>query len=641
MCDENKNENKIIKSLPPLQCIQNFPYVDESINAINDWQLLQKVWAKCNEVVDLSNLTQKEQQDLYNYVSNYFTNLDVQEEIDKKLDEMVESGELGNIISAYINNNLTRIYENVSEMKSDTGLIANMKVKTLGYYKSGDTGGAYYIIRDVATENSLYEILNNNKYAILIIENELHACQIGCHGDGSIDDSDNLQKGINYCINNNLTFVASKQNIFLIEKTINIATSVSTELNFLNLDFHGATIKASDTSFASENNCIIYINNVNNFYTDKQFKKISNLVLDCSWINVENAIKVDYIQRCSIEYINIINYFNIAINAKGGFEVYYQNIFLSAYRGNNNVNVGNTIGLLVNTADCVFNNITSIDAKTFIYANRSSTFSKCHAWIANCQLLKNSVFYYSNTNLCGFLYDCFADTYETVFFGNNRGSQVKCDGLKTFFNTNFGEINTIIDTLNCYLFKQKEDDLDYIWYWINSALVNSQIAWEKIETLPLKLTNSNKKLLAHIDRTNSIWRDNVEDAESLMFSKVTETTNIINTISNNIITAVSGITSINFSATIIPSNIKNGENYLGYIRNNRVLPADKIPLVITLINPSTGESKTINGSLDGGNISDTQYYGAIRMTKPTNIDLTNFTNLFINDSIYNYQYNSN
>lgn len=98
------NKNKIIKPLPPLQCIQNFPYVDESINAINNWQLLQKVWAKCGEVIDLSNLTQEQQIELYNYVTNYFSQLDVQDEIDKKLDSMVTDGSLTTLINNYFNN---------------------------------------------------------------------------------------------------------------------------------------------------------------------------------------------------------------------------------------------------------------------------------------------------------------------------------------------------------------------------------------------------------------------------------------------------------------------------------------------------------------------------------------------------------
>ena len=40
--------------------------------------------------------------ELKNYVDNYFTNLDVQEEINNKLDDMVEDGTLETIIAKYI-----------------------------------------------------------------------------------------------------------------------------------------------------------------------------------------------------------------------------------------------------------------------------------------------------------------------------------------------------------------------------------------------------------------------------------------------------------------------------------------------------------------------------------------------------------
>lgn len=50
------NINKV-KPLPPLQCIQNFPFVDESVNAINNWQILQKYGAKIDEIINFINTT--------------------------------------------------------------------------------------------------------------------------------------------------------------------------------------------------------------------------------------------------------------------------------------------------------------------------------------------------------------------------------------------------------------------------------------------------------------------------------------------------------------------------------------------------------------------------------------------------------
>lgn len=62
----------------------------------------------------------KELQELYvklkNYVDNYFNNLDVQNEINNKLDEMAEDGTLENIINQDI---FSDINKNISDLKSD------------------------------------------------------------------------------------------------------------------------------------------------------------------------------------------------------------------------------------------------------------------------------------------------------------------------------------------------------------------------------------------------------------------------------------------------------------------------------------------------------------------------------------------
>lgn len=49
-------------------------------------------------IIEVQNLMTK----LQNYVDNYFDNLDVQEEINNKLDDMVKDGTLNNLIGAYI-----------------------------------------------------------------------------------------------------------------------------------------------------------------------------------------------------------------------------------------------------------------------------------------------------------------------------------------------------------------------------------------------------------------------------------------------------------------------------------------------------------------------------------------------------------
>lgn len=88
-----------------LQALTNFPYIEKDFDAITDYELLCKVVDYLNQVISNNNEQNTVVENLYNafvelkdYVDNYFDNLDVQEEINNKLDEMVESGELQAII---------------------------------------------------------------------------------------------------------------------------------------------------------------------------------------------------------------------------------------------------------------------------------------------------------------------------------------------------------------------------------------------------------------------------------------------------------------------------------------------------------------------------------------------------------------
>ena len=77
-------------------------------DSLSYYELLNKVAAKLNEVINACNATSADVTELTmlfdklnDYVLNYFANLDVQEEINRKLDEMVENGTLDRILSKF------------------------------------------------------------------------------------------------------------------------------------------------------------------------------------------------------------------------------------------------------------------------------------------------------------------------------------------------------------------------------------------------------------------------------------------------------------------------------------------------------------------------------------------------------------
>ena len=109
-----------------------------------------------NTVVPVVNNNSEVVKELQEYVKNYFNNLNVQTEINNKLDEMVADGTLAKIINQDIFNELntnvtnlqndiiTRIKEfnTVSDLKNNENLVNNEYVVTKGYYNINDQGGA-------------------------------------------------------------------------------------------------------------------------------------------------------------------------------------------------------------------------------------------------------------------------------------------------------------------------------------------------------------------------------------------------------------------------------------------------------------------------------------------------------------------
>lgn len=129
MSNINYNFNK----LTPFKffCLTNFPFIEEDFDSLNTYELLCKVVEYLNKVIDTTNTmgTQTEEltnafNELKSYVDNYFTSLDVQTEINNKLNEMASDGTLAEIINQDIFNELNtkvdNLYNNRSILLSDS-----------------------------------------------------------------------------------------------------------------------------------------------------------------------------------------------------------------------------------------------------------------------------------------------------------------------------------------------------------------------------------------------------------------------------------------------------------------------------------------------------------------------------------------
>ena len=110
--------------------------------------------------------------ELKNYVETYFDNLDIQTEINNKLDEMAESGELTDIIAQYLQLAGILAFNTLSDLANAENLSNGSFTKIYGKVTYNDGYGAFYKIRalintDIIDGDNLVALVN---YPTLVAE---------------------------------------------------------------------------------------------------------------------------------------------------------------------------------------------------------------------------------------------------------------------------------------------------------------------------------------------------------------------------------------------------------------------------------------------------------------------------------------
>lgn len=194
------NINFDYKNLSPFKwfVLENFPFIEADFDALTEWQLFCKIGKEMNKIIDSQNIVGEQAEnltnafnELQNYVNNYFDNLDVQEEINNKLNEMAESGELQNIIGEFLRINSQLIFNSVSDMKSSNNLIVGSTAKTLGFYNINDGGNAIYKIVDDSSlniDNMFVHLLDNGLKAVLIYDTKINIMSLGARKQDKLNN---------------------------------------------------------------------------------------------------------------------------------------------------------------------------------------------------------------------------------------------------------------------------------------------------------------------------------------------------------------------------------------------------------------------------------------------------------------------
>ena len=181
---------------------QNFPFMESTFKEIDNYHLMMDILHYLKEQLKDYQELVKEVEEL----EQWFNNLDVQEEINNKLEEMVESGELQEIISQYLNSTAIFAFDNVANMKSATNLINGSYAKTLGYYSKNDGGSSTYKIRtitneDVVDEMTIIAMNDETLVAELIYGNKINIKQLGAKPEVGYDNTLYFEKALTLSAN--------------------------------------------------------------------------------------------------------------------------------------------------------------------------------------------------------------------------------------------------------------------------------------------------------------------------------------------------------------------------------------------------------------------------------------------------------
>ena len=188
-------EKEDLKILTPfkMQVLTNFPYIEADFDALTNYQLLCKVVEYLNNVITETNEVTEQTLSLYNayvalqnyvnqeigdfettvtnrvdgletYMNNYFTNLDVQQEINNKLDQMVTDGTLQQILEAYAQPILQQITSDAEQAIRDAN--TNLMERYRFNYYNDFKNVSYPITMDSFFKNKIYKTAPYGQVAV-------------------------------------------------------------------------------------------------------------------------------------------------------------------------------------------------------------------------------------------------------------------------------------------------------------------------------------------------------------------------------------------------------------------------------------------------------------------------------------------
>lgn len=288
---------------------QNLPAVYDDSLSYTD--LLSKLLYYINGLITNNDLFSKDMKKLFDYINNYFLNLDVQQNVDKKLDEMAKDGTLDKIINedlfgnleANINNLIFATTQNskfmcplffdTDERQSEQYIAGYIKLaRKLGF---GSCQMLAHIDNGVVMQNP-NTFVWANKYATMY---NVPITSLKVHGTVDSNYISTALPLLDYFPNLKTVFIINEQ-FADVKNHTDFAVKIKEKNNKLKVGitadtgqcfWNSPSISTSDMSIIENNFDILGINfypSCNNFYSsdlnpDKMQSKINNQTFTLSW----------------------------------------------------------------------------------------------------------------------------------------------------------------------------------------------------------------------------------------------------------------------------------------------------------------------------------------------------------------------
>lgn len=396
------------------------------------------VLPKMNETIEATNEVQEAFIALKDYVDNYFDNLDVQEEINNKLEQMADDGELAEIIASYINTNGVISFNTVADLVANDILVEGSTARTLGFSSLNDGGGAIYkIIKEQSATGvdgrTKISLGRDDLYAV-IIPKIVNVKEYGAAGDGETDD----YAAIQYCVttfpNHTLFF---PNGTYLVSEGIVLPAPEDEKVYIL---CEPNTIIKADDSFEDD-----YLLSIGGSGTggvasaSVQSTGIDGGLLDCNGrcsginiINIHNGVvKNTNLKNCSLYGITVS-----AASNNNSSDALIENCYVTRSKTDYNTS---SVAIKLVGGDNYISNVRTVGFHTGFYIGSDSggnTITNCHPLFVSTEDETDDHFndaigfdVYGGGNV---LSDCYSDNFSTAIYYHNSNTTTSLT-LDNFF----------------------------------------------------------------------------------------------------------------------------------------------------------------------------------------------------------------